>query len=148
MVQWRFCNCRRLSCRRPKLHSCLDVTFTGRRVNALCNNVGTDRVLGHLGGGLDYWITPRIGVFGEAVYDLFNGAAKRLAKRKHAPPVLRIEVSDSKRILRFHHKADCSKSTPDTMRCLRLIGDPNFIVLVRTGHKIDERRIEIHVVRH
>ena len=73
---------------------------------------------------------------------------QELAKRKHAPPVLRIEVSDSKRILRFHHKADCSKSTPDTMRCLRLIGDPNFIVLVRTGHKIDERRIEIHVVRH
>ena len=50
---------------------------------------------------------------------------KAAGERKHAPLVLRIEVSDSKRLLRFHHKADCSKSTPDTMRCLRLIGDPN-----------------------
>jgi len=32
-----------------------DVTFTGRRVSAIRNNFGTDRVLGHFGGGLEYF---------------------------------------------------------------------------------------------
>ena len=52
-----------------------DVTFTGRRVNSLRNNIGDDRVLGHFGGGLEYRFTPHIGIFGEAGYDLVNGAS-------------------------------------------------------------------------
>jgi hypothetical protein len=52
-----------------------DVTFTGRRVNALRNNIGEDRVLAHFGGGLEYRFTPHIGLFGEAGYDLVNGAS-------------------------------------------------------------------------
>jgi hypothetical protein len=52
-----------------------DVTFTGRRVNSLRNNIGDDRVLAHFGGGLEYRITPHIGIFGEAGYDLVNGAS-------------------------------------------------------------------------
>ena len=52
-----------------------DVTFTGRRVNSLRNNIGEDRVLGHFGGGLEYRFTPHIGLFGEAGYDLVNGAS-------------------------------------------------------------------------
>jgi hypothetical protein len=52
-----------------------DVTFTGRRVNSLRNNIGEDRVLAHFGGGLEYRFTPHIGLFGEAGYDLVNGAS-------------------------------------------------------------------------
>jgi hypothetical protein len=52
-----------------------DVTFTGRRVNSLRNNIGEDRVLAHFGGGLEYRFTPHIGIFGEAGYDLVNGAS-------------------------------------------------------------------------
>jgi hypothetical protein len=52
-----------------------DVTFTGRRVSAIRQNFGTDRVLGHFGGGLEYRFTPHIGLFGEAGYDLVNGAS-------------------------------------------------------------------------
>jgi hypothetical protein len=52
-----------------------DVTFTGRRVDAIRNNIGDDRVLAHFGGGLEYRITPHIGIFGEAGYDLVNGAS-------------------------------------------------------------------------
>jgi hypothetical protein len=52
-----------------------DVTFTGRRVNSLRNNIGADRMLGHFGGGLEYRFTPHIGLFGEAGYDLVNGAS-------------------------------------------------------------------------
>jgi hypothetical protein len=52
-----------------------DVTFTGRRVNSLRNNIGDDRVLAHFGGGLEYRFTPHIGLFGEAGYDLVNGAS-------------------------------------------------------------------------
>jgi hypothetical protein len=43
-----------------------DVTFTGRRVSAIRQNFGTDRVLGHFGGGLEYRFTAHIGLFGEA----------------------------------------------------------------------------------
>jgi hypothetical protein len=46
-----------------------------RRVNSLRNNIGEDRVLGHFGGGLEYRFTPHIGLFGEAGYDLVNGAS-------------------------------------------------------------------------
>jgi hypothetical protein len=52
-----------------------DVTFTGRRVDAIRNNIGDDRVLAHFGGGLEYRITPHIGIFGEAGYDLVDGAS-------------------------------------------------------------------------
>ena len=52
-----------------------DVTFTGRRVNAIRNNIGDDRVLGHFGGGLEYRFTPHIALFGEAGYDLVDGAS-------------------------------------------------------------------------
>jgi hypothetical protein len=52
-----------------------DVTFTGRRVNAIRNRIGEDRVLAHFGGGLEYRFTPHIGLFGEAGYDLVNGAS-------------------------------------------------------------------------
>ena len=52
-----------------------EVTFTGRRVSALRQAFGTDRVLGHFGGGLEYRFTPHIGLFGEAGYDLVNGAS-------------------------------------------------------------------------
>jgi hypothetical protein len=52
-----------------------DVTFTGRRVSALRNNIGDDRVLGHFGGGLEYRFTPHIALFGEAGYDLVDGAS-------------------------------------------------------------------------
>ena len=52
-----------------------DVTLTGRRINALRNAVGPyDRTLGHFGGGLEYRFTPHVGLFGEAGYDLVNGA--------------------------------------------------------------------------
>ena len=52
-----------------------EVTVTGRRVNRLRNNFGTDRVLGHVGGGLEYRFTPHIGIFGEVGYDFPNGAS-------------------------------------------------------------------------
>jgi hypothetical protein len=52
-----------------------EVTVTGRRVSALRQNFGDDRVLGHFGGGLEYRFTPHIGIFGEAGYDLVNGAS-------------------------------------------------------------------------
>jgi hypothetical protein len=57
-----------------------DVTFTGHRVSALRQNFGTDRVLGHFGGGLEYRFTPHIGLFGEAGYDLVNGASNNFVQ--------------------------------------------------------------------
>jgi hypothetical protein len=48
------------------------VTLTGRAANRLRNNLGTDRVLGHVGGGLEYRFTPHIGIFGEIGYDFPN----------------------------------------------------------------------------
>jgi predicted ribosomally synthesized peptide with SipW-like signal peptide len=47
---------------------------TGRRLNAVRNNIGTDRVLGQVGGGLEYRFTPNIGIFTEASYNIVNGA--------------------------------------------------------------------------
>jgi hypothetical protein len=44
------------------------VTLTGRAANRLRNNLGTDRFLGHVGGGLEYRFTPHIGIFGELGY--------------------------------------------------------------------------------
>ena len=54
------------------------VTFTGHEVSAIRNNFGTDRVLGHFGGGLEYRFTPHIGLFGEAGLDLLDGSANNL----------------------------------------------------------------------
>jgi len=51
------------------------VTLTGRGVNRLRNNFGSDRVLGHVGGGLEYRFTPHIGIFGELGYAFPNGAS-------------------------------------------------------------------------
>jgi hypothetical protein len=56
------------------------VTFTGRRVSTLRQNFGSDRVLGHLGGGLEYRFTPHIGLFGEAGYDIVNGASNNFVQ--------------------------------------------------------------------
>ena len=57
-----------------------DVTFTGRRVNTLRNNIGSDRVLGHIGGGMEYRFTPHIGLFGEAAYVIPNGASNNFVQ--------------------------------------------------------------------
>lgn len=51
------------------------VTFTGRRLNNIRNNIGTDRVIANIGGGLEYRFTPHIGLFTEASYDIVNGAS-------------------------------------------------------------------------
>ena len=56
------------------------VTVTGRRFNSIRNNCGTDRVLGHIGGGLEYRFTPHIGLFGEAGYDIVNGASNNFVQ--------------------------------------------------------------------
>ncbi len=44
------------------------VTLRGRAANRLRNDLGTDRFLGHFGGGLEYRFTPHIGIFGEIAY--------------------------------------------------------------------------------
>jgi predicted ribosomally synthesized peptide with SipW-like signal peptide len=50
------------------------VTVSGRRLSAIRNNIGTDRVFGQVGGGLEYRFTPNIGIFTEASYNIVNGA--------------------------------------------------------------------------
>jgi hypothetical protein len=50
------------------------VNVTGRRISGIRQAFGTDRVLGHVGGGLEYRFTPHIGIFGEVGYDFPNGA--------------------------------------------------------------------------
>ena len=51
-------------------HDCddKDLTATGLAVSRLRSDFGTDRVLGHVGGGLEYRFTPHIGIFGEIAY--------------------------------------------------------------------------------
>jgi hypothetical protein len=44
------------------------VTATGRGISRLRQRLGTDRVLGHVGGGLEYRFTCNIGIFGEVGY--------------------------------------------------------------------------------
>jgi hypothetical protein len=44
------------------------VNVTGRSISRLRQHIGTDRVLGHVGGGLEYRFTPHIGIFGEVGY--------------------------------------------------------------------------------
>ena len=57
-----------------------EVTLTGRRVNALRNNIGTDRVLGRIGAGLEYRFTPHIGIFTEAAYVIPNGGSNNFVQ--------------------------------------------------------------------
>jgi hypothetical protein len=56
------------------------VTFTGREVTAIHNNFGTDRVLGHVGLGLEYRFTPHIGLFSEAGYVFPDGASNNFVQ--------------------------------------------------------------------
>ena len=51
------------------------VNVTGRGVSRLRQNFGSDRVLGHVGGGLEYRFTPHIGLFSEVGYNFPNGAS-------------------------------------------------------------------------
>jgi hypothetical protein len=44
------------------------VTLTGQRIGRIRNNISSDRVLGRIGGGLEYRFTPNIGIFTEASY--------------------------------------------------------------------------------
>jgi hypothetical protein len=50
------------------------VTFTGSRFNNLRNHFGSNRVLGHFGGGLEYRFTPHVGIFGEVGIDVPDGS--------------------------------------------------------------------------
>jgi hypothetical protein len=50
------------------------VTVSGRRLSTIRNAIGTDRVFGQIGGGLEYRFTPNIGIFTEASYNIVNGA--------------------------------------------------------------------------
>ena len=56
------------------------VTITGQRVNRVRNNIGTDRVLGRIGAGLEYRITPHIGIFTEASYVIPNGSSNNFVQ--------------------------------------------------------------------
>src|SRR5271166_6272515 len=56
------------------------VTFTGRRISTIRQNFGTDRVLGHVGGGLEYRFTPNIGLFSEVGYVFPNGASNNFVQ--------------------------------------------------------------------
>jgi hypothetical protein len=51
------------------------VNISGRRINTLRNNIGSDRVVGRIGGGLEYRFTPNIGIFTEVSYVIPNGAS-------------------------------------------------------------------------
>ena len=51
-----------------------EVTVNGRRLSRIRSNIGTDRVLGQVGGGLEYRFTPNIGIFSEVSYNIVNGA--------------------------------------------------------------------------
>jgi len=57
-----------------------EVTITGRRINRIRQNIGTDRVLGRIGGGLEYRFTPHIGIFTEAAYVIPNGASNNFVQ--------------------------------------------------------------------
>jgi hypothetical protein len=50
------------------------VTFTERGISKLKAAYGNSRVLGEVGGGLEYRFTPHIGLFGEAAYVFPDGA--------------------------------------------------------------------------
>jgi hypothetical protein len=56
------------------------VNLTGGRVSRLSQNFGSDRVLGHVGLGLEYRFTPHIGLFSEAGYVFPNGASNNFVQ--------------------------------------------------------------------
>jgi hypothetical protein len=56
------------------------VTFTGKRISNLSQHFGNSRVLGHVGGGLEYRFTPNIGLFGEAGYVFPNGSGNNFVQ--------------------------------------------------------------------
>jgi len=56
------------------------VTFTGRRISRVSNAFGNTRLLGDVGGGLEYRFTPNIGIFGETGYYFPNGAGNNFVK--------------------------------------------------------------------
>jgi len=56
------------------LNTSREVTVNGRRLSRIRSNIGTDRVLGQVGGGLEYRFTPNIGIFSEVSYNIVNGA--------------------------------------------------------------------------
>ena len=43
------------------------MTATGQRISRI-RNISSDRVLGRIGGGLEWRFTPNIGIFTEASY--------------------------------------------------------------------------------
>jgi hypothetical protein len=51
------------------------VTFTAQEVNSIRYKFGTDRVLGHFGGGLEFRFTPHIGLFSETGLDVVEGSS-------------------------------------------------------------------------
>src|SRR6516225_7677371 len=57
-----------------------EVTVTGRRVNTIRNNIGNSRVLGRIGGGLEYRFTPNIGIFTEAAYVIPDGSGNNFVQ--------------------------------------------------------------------
>jgi len=56
------------------------VNVTGRGVSRLSQNFGSDRVLGHVGLGLEYRFTPHIGLFSEAGYVFPDGASNNFVQ--------------------------------------------------------------------
>ena len=50
----------------------------------------TQRVLGHIGGGLEYRFTPHIGIFGEIGYVFPNGAVKQQLSTDQFWPQIRL----------------------------------------------------------
>jgi hypothetical protein len=48
-----------------------EVTITGQRISRI-RNISSDRVLGRIGGGLEYRFTPNFGIFSEVSYNFPN----------------------------------------------------------------------------
>src|SRR6516162_1272508 len=48
----------------------------------------------------------------------------------------------------FYHETDCAQSAPKAMGGARLVHNPDLVVLIGRGHKINERRVKIHIVPH
>ena len=56
------------------------VNFTGKNVSSIRNNLASDRVMGHIGGGFEYRFTPHIGLFGEAGYNFVDGSSNNFVQ--------------------------------------------------------------------
>ena len=55
-------------------------TLTGRRANQLQSKFTNSRVLGRIGGGLEYRFTPHIGIFTEAAYVFPDGSGNNFVQ--------------------------------------------------------------------